>query len=124
MADFHTRLDQMVSFIQMMKVEIDEQLMKSIAKKTDGRYFRATSNNKLAEIYGEINKLETTEIEELKFMTMMRSTDLLFGLQALLAEIGLRNTIYRVLFKVKSVEALSDFHLAQLLINFNGSLLK
>jgi hypothetical protein len=25
-------------------------------------------------------------------MTMMRSTDLLFGLQALLAEIGLRNT--------------------------------
>jgi Ca-activated chloride channel family protein len=30
---------------QMMKVEIDEQLMKSIAKKTDGRYFRATSNN-------------------------------------------------------------------------------
>jgi Ca-activated chloride channel family protein len=48
----------------MMKVEIDEQLMKSIAKKTDGRYFRATSNNKLAEIYGEINKLETTEIEK------------------------------------------------------------
>jgi Ca-activated chloride channel family protein len=41
--------------------------LKSIAKKTDGRYFRATSNNKLAEIYGEINKLETTEIEELKF---------------------------------------------------------
>jgi Ca-activated chloride channel family protein len=35
----------------MMKVEIDEQLMKSIAKKTDGRYFRATSNSKLAEIY-------------------------------------------------------------------------
>jgi Ca-activated chloride channel family protein len=80
----------------MMKVEIDEQLMKSIAKKTDGRYFRATSNNKLAEIYGEINKLETTEIEELKFMTMMRSTDLCLACRLLLlAEIGLRNTIYR-----------------------------
>jgi Ca-activated chloride channel family protein len=79
----------------MMKVEIDEQLMKSIAKKTDGRYFRATSNNKLAEIYGEINKLETTEIEELKFMTMM-STDLCLACRLLLlAEIGLRNTIYR-----------------------------
>jgi Ca-activated chloride channel family protein len=50
-----------------MKVEIDEQLMKSIANK-HGRYFRATSNSKLAEIYGEINKLETTEIEELKFI--------------------------------------------------------
>jgi Ca-activated chloride channel family protein len=52
----------------MMKVEIDEQLMKNIARKTDGKYFRATSNNsKLAEIYASINKLETTEIEELKF---------------------------------------------------------
>jgi Ca-activated chloride channel family protein len=28
----------------MMKVEIDEQLMKNIARKTDGKYFRATSN--------------------------------------------------------------------------------
>jgi Ca-activated chloride channel family protein len=46
----------------MMKVEIDEQLMKSIAKKTDGRYFRATSNNKLAEIYGEINKLKRLKL--------------------------------------------------------------
>jgi Ca-activated chloride channel family protein len=52
---------------QMMKVEIDEQLMKNIARKTDGKYFRATSNSKLAEIYASINKLETTEIEELKF---------------------------------------------------------
>jgi Ca-activated chloride channel family protein len=42
-------------------MKIDE----NIARKTDGKYFRATSNNKLAEIYGEINKLETTEIEEL-----------------------------------------------------------
>ena len=36
---------------QMMKVEIDEQLLKNIAKKTEGKYFRATSNSKLAEIY-------------------------------------------------------------------------
>jgi hypothetical protein len=58
-------------------------------------------------------------------MTMMRSTELLFGLQALLlAEIGLRNDLQKFYLKVKSVEALSDFHLAQLLINFNGSLLK
>jgi Ca-activated chloride channel family protein len=69
---------------------------KSIAKKTDGRYFRATSNSKLAEIYGEINKLETTEIEELKFYDYDEKYRPLFGLQVLLlAEIGLRNTIYR-----------------------------
>jgi Ca-activated chloride channel family protein len=82
---------------QMMKVEIDEQLMKSIAKKTDGRYFRATSNSKLAEIYGEINKLETTEIEELKFYDYDEKYRPFVWLAGflLLAEIGLRNTIYR-----------------------------
>jgi Ca-activated chloride channel family protein len=52
---------------KMMKVEIDEQLLKSIAVKTGGKYFRATSNSKLASIYEAINKLEKTEIEELKF---------------------------------------------------------
>ncbi|NGY36546.1 VWA domain-containing protein [Flavobacterium sp. XN-5] len=82
---------------QMMKVEIDEKLMKSIALKTDGRYFRATSNSKLAEIYAEINKLETTEIEELKFYDYDEKYRSFVWLAAflLLAEIGLRNTVYR-----------------------------
>ena len=82
---------------QMMKVEIDEQLMRSIARKTDGKYFRATSNSKLAEIYASINKLETTEIEELKFYDYdekYRPFVWLAGFLILL-EIGLRNTIYR-----------------------------
>ncbi|GIZ07812.1 VWA domain-containing protein [Flavobacterium sp. UMI-01] len=82
---------------QMMKVEIDERLMQSIAKKTDGKYFRATSNSKLAAIYDEINKLETTEIEELKFYDYdekFRGFVLFAGL-LLLIEIGLRNTVYR-----------------------------
>jgi len=82
---------------QMMKVEIDEQLMKSIARKTGGKYFRATSNDKLAQIYNEINKLETTEIEELKFYDYdekYRPFVLLAGLLVLL-EVGLRNTVYR-----------------------------
>ncbi|WP_369752800.1 VWA domain-containing protein [Flavobacterium sp. WC2409] len=82
---------------QMMKVEIDEKLMQSIAKKTDGRYFRATSNSKLAEIYGEINKLETTEIEELKFYDYDEKYRAFVWIAGflLLAEIGLRNTVYR-----------------------------
>ena len=82
---------------QMMKVEIDEQLMKNIARKTDGKYFRATSNDKLVQIYNEINKLETTEIEELKFYDYdekYRAFVLLAGL-LLLLEIGLKNTVYR-----------------------------
>lgn len=82
---------------QMMKVEIDEKLMQSIAKKTDGKYFRATSNSKLAEIYGEINKLETTEIEELKFYDYDEKYRAFVWIAGflLLAEIGLRNTVYR-----------------------------
>ncbi len=39
-------------------VELDEELLKGIASKTGGRYFRATDNTKLAEIYGEISKME------------------------------------------------------------------
>ena len=44
--------------VQNMKVEIDEKLLSSIASTTGGRYFRATDNTKLAEIYSEINKME------------------------------------------------------------------
>ena len=44
--------------IQNVKVEIDEALLAQIAESTGGRYFRATDNTKLAEIYSEINKME------------------------------------------------------------------
>ena len=39
-------------------VEIDEDLLKEIASETGGRYFRATDNTKLSEIYAEINQME------------------------------------------------------------------
>jgi Ca-activated chloride channel homolog len=82
---------------KMMPVEIDQDLMKSIAKNTDGKYFRATSNTKLAAIYDEINKLETSEIEELKFYDYDEKFRI-FVLAAgvlLLVEIGLRHTLFR-----------------------------
>jgi Ca-activated chloride channel homolog len=82
---------------RMMQVEIDQKLMQSIARKTGGKYFRATGNEKLAQIYAAINKLETTEIEELKFYDYdekYRPFVWLAGL-LLLAEITLRNTIFR-----------------------------
>ncbi|HWS60035.1 MAG TPA: VWA domain-containing protein [Flavobacterium sp.] len=82
---------------QMMKVEIDEQLMRNIARKTDGKYFRATSNSKLSEIYSSINKLETTEVKELRFYDYdekYRPFVWIAGI-LLLLELGLRNTVYR-----------------------------
>lgn len=82
---------------RMMKVEIDEQLMKNIAKNTGGKYFRANSNAKLQTIYDEINKLETTDIEELKFYDYDEKYRpfLIFAGILLLLEVGLRNTVYR-----------------------------
>nr|WP_314896637.1 VWA domain-containing protein [uncultured Flavobacterium sp.] len=82
---------------QMMKVEIDEQMMEKIANNTGGKYFRATSNSKLAEIYATINKLETTEIEELKFYDYDEKFRpfVWFAGFLLLLEIGLRNTVFK-----------------------------
>ncbi len=82
---------------KMLPVEIDQDLMKTIAKNTGGKYFRAISNSKLEEIYSEINKLETTEIEELKYYDYdekYRPFVLLAGI-LLLIEILLRNTIFK-----------------------------
>jgi len=48
---------------QDMEVDIDEPMLKQIAQMTDGKYFRATNNQKLLEIYKEIDKLEKSRIE-------------------------------------------------------------
>ena len=50
--------------IRMMDidVEIDEPLLKNIADQTGGKYFRATDNTKLLEIYNEINQMEKSRV--------------------------------------------------------------
>ena len=82
---------------RMMKVEIDQELMKEIARKTDGKYFRATSNTRLMAIYDEINKLETTEIEEMKFYNYDEKFPAFawMALGLVFVEILLRKTLYR-----------------------------
>ena len=81
----------------MRKVEIEEDLLKDIAKITGGKYFRATDNEKLEAIYDEINKLEKTEIEEFKYTRYeekFRPWVLLAG-ALLLLEWILRHTLFR-----------------------------
>ena len=46
--------------LRNLPVEIDEALLKNIAEGTGGRYFRATDNTKLSEIYAEIGQMEKT----------------------------------------------------------------
>ena len=67
--------------IQNVKVEIDEALLGEIAEATGGRYFRATDNTKLAEIYSEINKMEKARTTVDSFPVYKE----LFGKYALLA---------------------------------------
>jgi len=80
-----------------VKVEIDEALLNEIADVTGGTYFRATDNKKLKEIYEEINKLEKTEIEEIKYTTYDEKYRplILIALGLLLLEILLRFTVFR-----------------------------
>lgn len=78
-------------------VEIDEDLLKEIAEVTGGKYFRATNNKKLKEIYDEIDKLEKTEVEEFKYTNYeekYRPLILLAGI-LLLLELLLKFTVFR-----------------------------
>jgi Ca-activated chloride channel homolog len=80
-----------------VQVEIDEDLLIEIADATEGKYFRATNNKKLKEIYKEIDKLEKTDVEEFKFYNYeekFRPLVLLAGL-LLLIELLFRFTIFR-----------------------------
>lgn len=52
---------------QMMPVEIDEEMLREVAAKTGGRYYRATNNAALEAIYDEIGQLEKTEIDEITY---------------------------------------------------------
>lgn len=82
---------------QDMDVRIDEKGLTEIAKITDGKYFRATSNKKLKEIYKEIDKLERSKINE-KNYSKKKEEFLIFAIIALvsfLAESILRYTIFK-----------------------------
>ena len=82
---------------RMQQVDIDEPLMKKIAKTTNGRYVRATNNQKLQQIYDEINQMETTKVEEFKYTEVdekFRLWVLIAGV-LLLLEFLLKHTLFR-----------------------------
>ncbi|HAW18547.1 MAG TPA: aerotolerance regulator BatA [Flavobacteriales bacterium] len=53
--------------VQMMDVNIDEESLQEIAELTNGTYFRATDNDKLKNIYSEIDLMEKTIVEETQY---------------------------------------------------------
>jgi Ca-activated chloride channel family protein len=84
---------------QNVPVEIDEDILQKISDKTGGKYFRATDNAKLAEIYHEIDKLEKTILDVQKFskrkdeyFPWLLAAVLIFFSEILMRSVFLKNT--------------------------------
>jgi len=83
--------------MQSQKVSIDEGLLKNIANETGGKYFRATNNRSLENIYNEIDKMEKSKVE---IITFHRYSEKFYpfifaAMGFLLIEIILRYTLFR-----------------------------
>jgi len=66
-----------------MEVQTDEPMLKEISKMTDGKYFRATSNRKLEEVYTAIDKLEKSKVD-IKTLSKKQEQFFPFALAALI----------------------------------------
>lgn len=80
-----------------MPVEIDEETLQKIADITGGKYFRATNNNKLKEIYTEIDQLERSKIDVKQYSKKEERFMILVWLAFIfiLAELILKKTVLR-----------------------------
>jgi len=80
-------------------VDIDEETLTQIAKRTGGKYYRADKTETLRSIYDEIDRLEKTEIEVKKYQRYreMFPWVALPGLVVLLLEVILNHTVWRKL---------------------------
>jgi Ca-activated chloride channel family protein len=84
---------------QNMPVEIDEAILREIAETTGGRYFRATDNDKLVQVYNEIDKLEKSKIDVKQFTRKEEKflTPAIIAFCLLMIEMLLRLTVLRKL---------------------------
>lgn len=85
--------------VQNIPVEIDEDVLRDIAVLTNGKYFRATSNNKLKEIYQEIDQLEKTKLDVKQFSKKKEEYFpwMLLAIVLLTLEVILRYTVFRTI---------------------------
>ena len=83
--------------LQNMEVKIDEEVLSRISDITGGQYFRATNNNKLEEIYKEIDALEKSKIEVKEFSSKSEEfmPFAIAGFISLIISLLLRITIFR-----------------------------
>jgi Ca-activated chloride channel family protein len=83
--------------LQDVEVKIDEKLLMEMAQETGGRYFRATDNTKLQEIYAEINQMEKgkTTISNVVSYEELYLNYVLWALAALMIELLLNWFVIR-----------------------------
>lgn len=83
--------------VRDVEVKIDEPTLQKIADTTDGEYFRATNNNKLAQIYQEIDKLEKSKVDVKEFSKREEEylKYALAGALLLLLALFLKTTVFR-----------------------------
>lgn len=81
-----------------IRVEIDEQMMRTIAENTGGRYFRATDNESLEQVYREIDRMEQSAFEEVVYSERVdRHMPLLaWGMLLLLVSFACEKWLFRV----------------------------
>lgn len=82
---------------QNVEVKIDEATLSQIAEMTDSKYFRATDNDKLKDIYQEIDALEKSKIEVTEYRKKTEEF-LPFAMIAcllILLEFFIRNTLLK-----------------------------
>ncbi|NOZ45951.1 MAG: VWA domain-containing protein [Chlorobi bacterium] len=82
---------------QNVEVKIDEDMLREIANTTGGKYYRATSNTKLKEIYEEIDKLEKSKIDVKHYSKKQEEFFwyAVFAVLFLVLEIFIRNAVLR-----------------------------
>jgi Ca-activated chloride channel family protein len=82
---------------QLMPVDIDEPLLRKMAKETNGKYFRATGNKALEDIYKDIDKLEKTKIDitSYKHYAELFFPFALLAIVCLVLEMILRYTVFK-----------------------------
>jgi len=80
---------------EMLPVRIDEVLLTDVAERTGGRYFRARDSDALSRIFSQIDALETSQVEMIRYRSAEESTRpfLLLALFAMGLEVLLSSTI-------------------------------
>ena len=68
--------------VEMVRMDVDEGVLREIASRTGGRYFRATDTEGLAEIYQAIDRLERAPIRSIQYREFVDLGPLLLGIAA------------------------------------------